>query len=33
MGHLAWDWLLIYRLEEDTVIFERTGAHSELFEK
>jgi mRNA interferase YafQ len=31
--HLAWDWLLIYKLEEDTVIFERTGSHSELFEK
>jgi mRNA interferase YafQ len=31
--HLAWDWLLIYKLEEDTVIFERTGSYSELFEK
>lgn len=28
--HLAGDWLLIYKLEEDTVIFERTGSHSEL---
>jgi mRNA interferase YafQ len=31
--HLAGDWLLIYKLEEDTVIFERTGSHSELLEK
>jgi len=29
--HLAPDWLLIYKLEGDTVIFERTGSHSELF--
>ncbi len=29
--HLAADWLLIYKLERDTVIFERTGSHSELF--
>ena len=28
--HLAGDWLLIYKLEADTVIFERTGSHSEL---
>lgn len=28
--HLAGDWLLIYKLEGDTVIFERTGSHSEL---
>jgi len=31
--HLAGDWLLIYKLEKNTVIFERTGSHSELFEK
>jgi mRNA interferase YafQ len=31
--YLAWDWLFIYKLEEDAVIFERTGSHSELFEK
>lgn len=31
--HLAGDWLLIYKLEEDTVIFERTGSHSELLRK
>lgn len=28
--HLSGDWLLIYKLEDDTVIFERTGSHSEL---
>ena len=28
--HLAGDWLLIYKIEKDTVIFERTGSHSEL---
>jgi mRNA interferase YafQ len=31
--HLSGDWLLIYMLKEDTVIFERTGSHSELFNK
>ncbi len=29
--HIGPDWLLIYRLEEDSVSFERTGSHSELF--
>jgi len=29
--HLSGDWLLIYKFEDDTVIFERTGSHSELF--
>jgi len=28
--HLAGDWLLIYKTEKDTVIFERPGSHSEL---
>jgi len=28
--HLSGDWLLIYKLEKDTVVFERTGSHSEL---
>ena len=28
--HLAGDWLLIYKINADTVIFERTGSHSEL---
>jgi mRNA interferase YafQ len=27
------DWLLIYKEEEDRVIFERTGTHSDLFQK
>jgi len=31
--HLASDWLLIYKIEDDTVIFERTGSHSELLNK
>jgi len=31
--HLEPDWLLIYRSSEDTLIFERTGSHSELFKK
>lgn len=30
---LAGDWLLIYKLEKETVIFERTGSHSELLKK
>jgi len=25
------DWLLIYRLERNMIIFERTGTHSDLF--
>ena len=29
--HLSGDWLLIYKLEDDTVIYERTGSHAELF--
>lgn len=29
--HIEPDWLLIYKLTEDTVILERTGSHSELF--
>ena len=31
--HLASDWLLIYKLEKNKVIFERTGSHSELLKK
>ena len=31
--HLAGDWLLIYKLEEGVVVFERTGSHSELLNK
>ena len=25
------DWLLIYKLEEDRIIFERMGTHADLF--
>ena len=30
--HLEPDWLLIYKLHGDEIIFERTGRHSDLFE-
>ncbi len=29
--HIEPDWLLIYRIEGDSIIFERTGTHSDLF--
>ena len=29
--HIEPDWILIYRLTEDSLILERTGSHSELF--
>lgn len=29
--HIEPDWLLIYKLEEEAIIFERTGSHSDLF--
>ena len=29
--HIEPDWLLIYKLEEFRIIFERTGTHSDLF--
>lgn len=29
--HIEPDWLLIYKLEDDKIIFERTGTHSDLF--
>ncbi len=29
--HIEPDWLLIYKLEKEKVIFERTGTHSDLF--
>lgn len=29
--HLAPDWLLIYKLTGDEIIFERTGSHADLF--
>ncbi len=30
-SHIESDWLLIYKKEQDSVIFERTGTHSDLF--
>lgn len=30
--HVGGDFLLIYRLERDTVIFVRAGTHADLFE-
>ncbi len=30
--HVEPDWLLIYKLNDDEIIFERTGRHSDLFE-
>jgi mRNA interferase YafQ len=30
--HLEPNWLLIYKLEGEGIIFERTGTHSDLFE-
>lgn len=29
--HIEPDWLLIYKVEADTIVFERTGAHTDLF--
>lgn len=29
--HISPDWLLIYKIDNRTVIFERTGTHSDLF--
>ena len=29
--HIEPDWLLIYMVDEDRIIFERTGTHSDLF--
>lgn len=29
--HIEADWLLIYKLEEERVVFERMGRHSDLF--
>lgn len=30
--HIESDWLLIYKVVDDEIIFERTGTHSDLFE-
>lgn len=29
--HIEPDWLLVYKIERETIIFERTGSHSEIF--
>jgi mRNA interferase YafQ len=29
--HIEPDWLLIYKIQEEVIIFERTGTHSDLF--
>ena len=31
--HIDSDWLLIYKLQEESIIFERAGTHSDLFNK
>jgi len=31
--HVESDWLLIYKREGDSIIFERSGTHSDLFRK
>ncbi len=29
--HIEADWLLIYKIEGDRLVFERTGSHADLF--
>ena len=31
--HIGSDWILIYKIEDENLILERTGSHSELFKK
>lgn len=31
--HIEPDWLLIYQIQQNTIIFERTGTHADLFKK
>jgi len=31
--HIEADWLFIYKIEKEWIIFERTGSHSDLFKK
>jgi mRNA interferase YafQ len=31
--HIESDWLLIYKIDGDVIIFERTGTHSDLFDR
>ena len=30
--HIRSDWILIYRIAHDTITFERTGTHADLFD-
>lgn len=30
--HIADDWVLVYKIEDKTVIFQRTGTHQDIFE-
>jgi mRNA interferase YafQ len=30
--HVESDWLLIYKLDESRIVFERTGSHADLFD-
>jgi len=30
--HIEADWLLIYKLEKNRIVFERMGSHADLFE-
>ena len=31
--HIESDWLLIYKMQGNTITFERIGTHSDLFQK
>ena len=31
--HIESDWVLIYRIDRDRLVFERMGTHSDLFKK
>ena len=31
--HIESDWQLVYQVDSDRVVFERTGIHSDLFQK
>ena len=31
--HIESDWLLIYKVSEKQIIFERTGTHADLFQR
>jgi mRNA interferase YafQ len=31
--HIESDWILIYKIEDERITFERTGSHSDLFRK